>query len=104
MMRCNKITEFTLYDSNLSHTQSTVDMEVSGQFQTTSVFRLTVGLYIIILDAMNGFLIQIYRDWLVSIFVAEFSWKEIFNNSFVEEKGKSDGHSSLYPGYNPSIL
>ena len=103
MMRCNKITEFTLYDSNLSHTQSTVDMEVSGQFQTTSVFRLTVGLYIIILDAINGFLIHIYRDRLVSI-VVELSWKEIFNNSSVEEKGKSDGHSSLYAGYNPSIL
>jgi len=78
-------------------------MEVSGQFQTTSVFRLTVGLYIIILDAMNGFLIQIYRDWLVSI-VAELSNKKMLNHFSVEEKRKSDGHSSLYTGYNPSIL
>ena len=58
-------------------------MEVSGQFQTTSVFRLTAGLYIIILDAMNGFLIQIYRDWLVSI-VAELSNKKMFNHFSVE--------------------
>jgi hypothetical protein len=78
-------------------------MEVSGQFQTTSVFRLTVGLYIIILDAMNGFLIQIYRDWLVTI-VSELSNKKMFNNFSVEEKRKSDGYSSLYTGYNPSIL